>query len=98
MKTNLSIVLRTGRESELPERFDDRCELFVVGADAGVQLNQFLSKLSLVENHLAKSDKCAHHNETHLNRPPAIEDGCRHKCSMFSKGKGPFASAPATTV
>ena len=98
MKSYLSVVLRTGRSDNLPDRLNDLAELFVMGTHAGIKFCDLFGQCSLIQDHTAERDERPDYNEAHLHRAGTVEYGRGHERTMFGVGGRQFAAATATHV
>ncbi len=98
MEADPSIVARARvrRVEQFAERRQDLGDLFVVGADASIQLGEFFHERLVLGRKAAERHKCANHEQAHLDGPGAVQDRRRHKRSVLGEGVGETAlTAPA---
>src|SRR5262249_41034870 len=84
------------RTHQLPNRLENRSDLFIVLADTPLELGKLLRKLSVRLQCFAQTDKSEHDRDIHPITSFTLHSARRHPISHLSVGVWPFLSpAPA---
>src|SRR5438067_12618741 len=82
MKSNFT-TRRFWPRHQLPNRFDDRCDVLVVYADALFQFGKSARKLAIGLRRLAQLHKRAHDGNVDLDRALAVQHARQHRYTLF---------------